>query len=174
MGLIIPNAFLSKSEMARKIRLEEMAVKQQEYIDSKTRQSERGENVPELVHDTGLLDTSMNWDFAPGWEDRRIRFVKELRAQRKPFRPSARIPMPNGQLQNVYEGDEIDLKWFREGLCCVKCCNWKAEDEHTHAQEHRKLQEVAGPPPNGVSIKDLCAFCGSNLSMQQNDKREVA
>jgi hypothetical protein len=169
MGLIIPT-FADPLTLARLQREEEMAFAQNEYIDRKTQQSEKGERRVETVDgDLETVVTSMNWDYSEGWEQRRLKFVKGLRARRKKFQPSVRVRNPHtGQIQNVYEGDMLDLKWFEEGLCCVKCRNWKHEDAIEHIREHKRLAEsVPQKPPAGVALKDLCAFCGSRLDMQK-------
>lgn len=167
MGLLIPT-FADPLALARAEAAERLAFAQNDYIDRKTKQSERGENPPETIDSTELLDTSMNWDYSPGWEDRRIAFVKELRAKRKPFQPSVRVRMPDGQIQNVYEGDMLDLQWFEKGLCCVRCRHWKNEDQFQHIHEHTRLQEHTGAtPPAGVPLRDLCANCGNRLDTQK-------
>jgi hypothetical protein len=111
----------------------------------------------------------MNWDYSPGWEDRRLKHVKALKAARKPFKPSVRVRnVETGQIQNVYEGDMVDLQWFERGECCVKCCNWKHDDPFQHVREHERLQEHTGKqPPSDVALKDLCAFCGNRLDQQK-------
>lgn len=170
MGLVIPTPtkLWSPWKLAEQQRREEIAFAQASYIDAKTRQSERGENPPEVIQDTELLDTSMNWDYSPGWEDRRIKHVKSLRARRIPFRPSVRVRMPGGGIQNVYEGDMVDLKWFEDGLCCVRCCHWKSEDAFQHIREHKVMQEkISAKPPSGVALKDLCSNCGNRLDTQK-------
>lgn len=173
MGLLIPT-FANPILLAREQAAEEMAWAQADYIDRKTRMSERGENPPETIDSTDLLATSMNWDYADGWEDRRLAYVKELRARRKPFRPSVRVRMPDGFVQGVYEGDQVDLQWFERGLCCVRCCQWKHEDHFQHVREHKRLQDATGAePPQGVALKDLCAFCGNRLDLQKF-RREAA
>jgi len=169
MGLIIPTLDPVKlARLRRREREVEIAERQAAYIDIKTRQSERGENPPETIESTDLLDTSMNWDYSPGWEDRRIAYAKELRAKGIPFRPSVRVRMPGGGIQNVYEGDAVDLEWFARGECCVRCCNWKAMDAEKHAADHRRLQSVTGvEPPQGIRLDDLCGFCGNDLGNQK-------
>ena len=167
MGLIIPT-FADPLSLAREARRREIEEKQAAYVEAKTRQSERGDNPPETIESTELLDTSMNWDYSPGWEDRRIKHVKSLRERNIPFRPSVRVRMPDGGVQNVYEGDEIDLRWFERGECCVRCCHWKSSDPIKHQRDHELLQDKTGAtPPVGVPLKDLCGFCGNNLASQK-------
>ena len=167
MSLHIPT-FADPLDLAREKRAEEMAFAQNAYVESKTKQSELGLNRPETIQSTDLMATSMNWDYSPGWEKRRLKHVKRLRAARIPFQPSVRIEMPDGQIQNVYEGDMVDLQWFQDGLCCVRCRNWKHEDSIQHVREHKRLQEHTGvQPPQGVPLKDLCGFCGNRLDTQQ-------
>jgi hypothetical protein len=169
MGLILLTADAYKlAKLRRRERELEIAQRQGDYIALKTRQSERGENPPETIESTDLLDTSMNWDYSPGWEDRRIAYVRSLRERGIPFRPSVRVRMPGGGVQNVYEGDSVDLEWFARGECCVRCCNWKSMDAGKHEADHRRLQDVTGvEPPQGVSLDDLCGFCGNDLGNQK-------
>lgn len=168
MSIFIPMSGENAIAALRREELERIAFEQRSYIDRKTVQSERGENMPETIESTDLLDTSMNWDYSPGWEARRVKHVKALRAKGIPFRPSVRVRMPGGGIQNVYEGDLTDLAWFEQGLCCVRCCNWKSEDAAIHVQDHERLQRVTGAaPPSGIPVEDLCGHCGARLDTQK-------
>lgn len=152
---------------------EELVLKQEHFIDIRTRVAERGDQAPSMLPmDASLEDvaTSMSWDFSAGWEERRAAFIRDLRARRKRFMPAARRPMPGGGFENIYPYGDFDLEVFRLGLCCVRCQNWKSDDNLEHVREHRRLQDqMSGgvQPPSGVPLKDLCAFCGNNLAMQK-------
>lgn len=169
MGLILLTADAYKlAKLRRREREVEIDELQAEYVDRKTRDAEQGRRPVETIESTDLLDTSMKWDYSAGWEDRRIRFVKALRAARIPFKPSVRVRMPDGGVQNVYEGDHVDLAFFERGDCCVRCTQWKSEDAAQHEGDHRRLQAVTGSaPPEGVPLSDLCGFCGNNLANQK-------
>lgn len=174
MGLIIPT-FADPFSLAMQERLEEIETKQTEYVDHKTRLAEARKGVVETIDGTELLDTSMTWDYSPGWEKRRLKYTKMLRAHRIPFRPSVRVRMPGGGVQNVYEGDHVDLAWFEKGLCCVRCCHWKSEDAATHKREHEELQSRLNiSPPSDVPLRDLCSNCGARLDAQKYRTKEAA
>lgn len=168
MGLILLTSDAYKlAKLRRRQREVDIDERQQAYVDEKTLVAEKRLQMPETIDGTELLDTSMSWDYSTGWEERRLRFVKALRSARVPFRPSVRVRTPDG-IQNVYEGDHVDLGFFERGDCCVRCCAWKSEDAKQHARDHVKLQSVTGTtPPDGVPLADLCGFCGNNLANQK-------
>lgn len=172
MGLLIltPERI---ARLKRGVASEELGLKQSAYVDERTRAAELGEQRPEMLPmdcDLETLATSLSWDFSPGWEQRRMKFVRGLRAARKRFMPAARRPIPGGGFENIYPYGDLDLQWFAEGFCCVRCQNWKHEDSIQHVREHERLREqMTGgvQPPSGVPLKDLCAFCGNNLANQK-------
>lgn len=170
---IIITGFADPFSLALSQREEDMAWAQRDYIDRKTKAAESGEQVPEMIAPDAtdeVLQTSMSWDFSPGWEERRIKFVRNLRAERKRFMPAARRPIPGGGFENIYPYGDVDLKWFQEGLCCVRCLNWKSEDPREHEEDHRRLREQMSngvQPPADIPLEDLCGFCGTRLDQQQ-------
>ncbi len=163
----------------RGVRGEEMGLRQEDYIDRKTKAAESGEQPPSMIPmDADLEDlaTSMSWDFSPGWEQRRVAFVRGLKDRRQRFEGAARRPIPGGGFENIYPYGDIDLQWFRQGLCCVRCRNWKHDDAIQHIREHQHLRDKltgGAEPPSGVPLKDMCAFCGNRLDLQ-NYREEAA
>lgn len=182
MGLILPSslALWNPLELARQKRAEEMAWAQQDYVDRKTKAAESGDQPPSMLPMDASeedLTTSMSWDFSPGWEERRLKFVRGLKARRARFMPAARRPIPGGGFENIYPYGATDLAWFSEGLCCVRCLNWKHDDAMEHIREHERLRDnLTGmaSPPSGVPLKDLCAFCGNRLDLQNYDQEQAA
>lgn len=177
--LIIPT-FADPFSLARQQRDEDRAWAQNAYVDRKTKAAEAGEQPPAMLpSDASEEDvaTSMSWDFSPGWEQRREKEIRAMRSSRRRFLPAARRPIPGGGFENIYPYGDFDLEPFRQGLCCVRCQNWKHDDPIQHAREHADLRaQLVGEiePPAGVPLKDMCAFCGNRLDLQNYRDEQAA
>lgn len=170
MTLYIPT-FADPLLLAEEGEKERRAQARQEYIDRKTRAAEKGEQRPYNVDfgsDPVKIAESMGWDFSAGWENRRLKQVRKMRQDGVRFEPAVRMPLPGGGFENVYPYGMIDLKWFEEGQCCVRCQNWKHEDPKRHEEQHAKLRSVLTiDPPADVPLSAMCGFCGNRLDKQK-------
>lgn len=177
--LIIPT-FADPLSLALAEREEDRAWAQQDYVDRATRAAEDGSQKTAMVPTDASeedITTSMSWDLEPGWEQRRLEYVKGLKARRKRFMPGARRPIAGGGFENIYQYGDLDLEWFKQGQCCVRCQNWKHDDPIQHIREHARLAEMTPAhmqPPAGVPLKDMCAFCGNRLDLQNYRDEQAA
>lgn len=158
-------------EIWREGELEAREARNDAYIKEKTRLAELGEQPPEVIM-AGYEDPDkpyqFSWDFSPGWRDRAMKRIRNLRAQGKVLMPR-QIVVHHTHEEKIFES-EVELGVFANGDACIRCHNFQPETLEERARLHKRLTDFTGyRRPDGFGPQECCCYCGARLDTQKGE-----